>query len=70
MHQCEWQAVATELAVALRPYTLFREARIVDGRMVVDCAVPGTTLGLARRALDAYADRLFRDSHDEWSSAA
>ncbi len=46
-----WREIATALAGALRPYTLFREQRVLDGRTVVETAVPGSTLRAAREAL-------------------
>lgn len=47
-----WREIANALATALRPYTLFREQRVIDGRIVVETSVPGSTLTLAREALD------------------
>ncbi len=38
-----WREIANSLAGALRPYTLFREQRVIDGRIVVETAVPGST---------------------------
>ncbi len=46
-----WREIATALAGALRPYILFREQRVIDGRIVVETAVPGSTLRAAREAL-------------------
>jgi hypothetical protein len=51
----EWRTVANALADALRPYTLFREQRVEDGRIVVETRVPGTTLTKGSRALDRLA---------------
>ena len=47
----EWREIATALAGALRPYTLFQDQRVIDGRIVVETAVPGSTLRAAREAL-------------------
>ncbi len=46
-----WREIANALTGALRPYTLFREQRVIDGRIVVETAVPGSTLRAAREAL-------------------
>jgi hypothetical protein len=50
-----WRELANELAGALRPYTLFREQRVQDGRIVVETRVPGSTLRAARTALEHLA---------------
>lgn len=47
-----WREIANELAQALRPYTLFREQTVEDGRIVVHTRVPGSTLRAGRDALD------------------
>ncbi len=47
-----WREIANALASALRPYTLFREQPVIDGRNVVEIAVSGSTLRAAREALD------------------
>lgn len=47
-----WREIANALAGALRPYTLVREQRVIDGRIVVETTVPGLTLRAAREALD------------------
>ena len=47
----EWRQIASALAEALRPYTLFREQQIRDGRIVVETAVPGSVLRAGREAL-------------------
>ncbi len=46
-----WREIANALAGALRPYKLVREQRVIDGRIVVETAVPGSTLRAAREAL-------------------
>jgi len=46
-----WREIVNALAGALRPYTLFREQLVIDGRIVVETAVPGSTLRAAREAL-------------------
>lgn len=58
-----WQVIAVALAGALRPYTLFREQRIEDGRIVVDTTVPGSTLTAAREALDRLARQVAIESY-------
>jgi len=52
-----WREIANALAEALRPYSLFREQRVEDGRIVVETRVPGATLRKARKAREAL-DRL------------
>ena len=49
-----WREIANALATALRPYTLFREQRVIDGRIVVETAVPGAALRAAREVLDRW----------------
>jgi len=46
-----WREIANALATALRPYTLFGAQRVIDGWIVVETAVPGSTLRAARKAL-------------------
>jgi len=58
-----WREIANALAGALRPYTLFRDQSIKDGRIVVETAVPGSTLSAARAALDALARQVAIESH-------
>lgn len=58
-----WREIANALAGALRPYTLFREQRIVDGRIAVDTAVPGATLRVAREALDGLSRQVAIESY-------
>jgi len=36
-----WREIANALVGALRPYTLFREQRVIDGRIVVETGCPG-----------------------------
>lgn len=47
-----WREIANDLAGALRPYTLFKEQAVEDGRIVVRTRIPGSTLSRARQALD------------------
>jgi len=58
-----WREIANDLATALRPYTLFREQRVRDGRIVVETAVPGSTLRVAREALDRLARQVAVESY-------
>lgn len=58
-----WREIAAALAGALRPYTLFREQRIKDGRIVVETAVPAGTLTGAREALDSLARQVAVESY-------
>lgn len=58
-----WREVATALAVALRPYTLFREQRVEDDRVLVDVTVPVATLRQAQQALDDLAGLVAEESH-------
>jgi hypothetical protein len=58
-----WREIANALAGALRPYTLFREQRVVDGRIIVETAVPGPTLRAAREALDRLARQVATESY-------
>ena len=58
-----WRQIASELAAALRPYSMFGEQRINNGRIVVESAVPASTLGAATAALDRLARQLVRESH-------
>jgi hypothetical protein len=51
-----WREIANDLARALRPYTLLRDMRVKDHRIVVETSVPGSTLRSAREALDSYRD--------------
>lgn len=46
-----WREIANELTEALRPYALFQEQRVPDGRIVVETRVPGATLHKASAAL-------------------
>lgn len=39
-----WREIANDLASALRPYSLFRDQVVQDGRIVVETRVPGATL--------------------------
>ncbi len=58
-----WREIANDLATALRPYTLFREQRVKDGRIVVETAVPGSTLKQAREALDRLGRQVAVESY-------
>jgi hypothetical protein len=58
-----WREIANDLAAALRPYTLFRERRVEDGRIVVDTRVPGPTLKAAREALDRLGRQVAIESY-------
>jgi hypothetical protein len=58
-----WREIANDLATALRPYTLFREQRVKDGRIVVETAVPGSTLTCAREALDRLGRQVAVESY-------
>jgi len=58
-----WREIANALAGALRPYTVFREQRVIDGRSVVETAVPGSTLRAGREALDRLRRQVTIESH-------
>lgn len=58
-----WRQIANALAEALRPYTLFREQRLVDGRIVIESSVPGSTLRAGRQALDLLARQVAVESY-------
>jgi len=58
-----WREIANALAGALRPYSLFREQRVCDGRIVVETRVPGSTLRKAREALDRLARQVAVESY-------
>lgn len=58
-----WREIANALAGALRPYTLFREQRVEDGRIVVETRVPGSTLQAAREALDRLGRQVAVESY-------
>lgn len=58
-----WREIANDLAGALRPYTLLREQRVRDGRIVVETAVPGSTLSAARRALARLGEQVATESY-------
>ena len=71
-----WREIANELASALRPYTLFGDMVVRDGRIVVETRVPGATLTAARAALDRLAAQVARESYrqvglaDHWNEPA
>jgi hypothetical protein len=58
-----WREIADALGRALRPYTLFRDQCIKDGRIVIETAVPGSTLASAREALDRLARQVATESY-------
>jgi len=58
-----WCEIANDLAGALRPYTLFRDQRVKDGRIVVETAVPGSTLTKARAALERLGRQVAIESY-------
>jgi hypothetical protein len=58
-----WREIANDLATALRPYTLFREQRVRYGRIVVETAVPGSTLRVAREALQRLGRQVAVESY-------
>lgn len=60
-----WRSIANGLAGALRPYTLFREQRVHEGRIVVETRVPGATLHKSTAALRAYARQVAIESYRE-----
>lgn len=60
-----WREIANSLCGALRPYSLFREQRVIDGRIVVETRVPGATLHQATAALKAYARQVAIESYRE-----
>jgi hypothetical protein len=60
-----WREIANDLAGALRPYSLFREQRVEDGRIVVHTRVPGSTLRSAREALERLGRQVAIESYRE-----
>lgn len=63
-HSCtEWHEVANDLAAALRPYTMFREQMLKEGRLVVETAVPAVTLSNAHAALERFAEHVYMEQH-------
>lgn len=58
-----WRQIADALAGALRPYTLFREQRVIDGRIVVETVVPGSTLRAGREALERLGRQVAVESY-------
>ncbi len=60
-----WQKIADALAGALRPYSLFREQGVEDGRIVVHTRVPGSTLRAAREALNGLGRQVAVESYRE-----
>lgn len=59
----QWREIANDLAAALRPYSLFGDMVVRDGRIVVQTSVPGATLTAARGALDRLAAQVARESY-------
>lgn len=57
-----WRTIANDLAGAVRPYTMFREQRVEEGRVVVESRVPGSTLTAARAALDLLGRQVATES--------
>jgi hypothetical protein len=60
-----WRDLANELAGALRPYSLFRDQAVEDGRIIVHTRVPGATLYTAAKALDRLARQIAIESYRE-----
>ena len=60
-----WREIANALAGALRPYSMFREQTVEDGRIVVHTRVPGSTLGAAREALELLGRQVAIESYRE-----
>ena len=58
-----WREIAIALAAALRPYTLFTEQRVEEGRIVVDTRVPGPTLRAASDALERLGRQVAVESY-------
>lgn len=58
-----WREIANALAGALRPYSLFREQRVEDGRIVVETHVPGSTLRRASEALERLGRQVAIESY-------
>lgn len=58
-----WRDIANALAEALRPYSLFREQRVEDGRIVVETRVPGSTLRKAGEALERLGHQVAIESY-------
>jgi len=61
----EWREIANDVAEALRPYTMFREQVVRDGRIVVITHVPGRTLTKANDALDRLGHQVRIESYRE-----
>lgn len=60
-----WREIANALAGALRPYSMFREQTVEDGRIVVHTRVPGSTLRAAREALELLGRQVAIESYRE-----
>jgi hypothetical protein len=58
-----WREIANGLASALRPYSLFRDQVVRDGRIIVETRVPGATLSKARDALDRFGRQVALESY-------
>ena len=60
-----WRAITNDLAGALRPYTLFGQMTVEDGRCVIHTRVPPPTLRRAQEALQRLAREVARESYRE-----
>lgn len=60
-----WREIANDLAGTLRPYSMFREQSVEDGRIIVHTRVPGSTLHTARKALDRLGRQVAIESYRE-----
>lgn len=58
-----WREIANALAGALRPYALFTEQRVEQGRIVVETRVPGITLHKASAALERLGRQVAIESY-------
>lgn len=58
-----WREIANDQAGALRPYSLFREQRVEQGRIVVETRVPGATLHKASAALKRLGHQVAIESY-------
>lgn len=60
-----WRDIANDLAGALRPYSLFKEQQVEDGRIVVHTRVLGSTLRAASEALERLGRQVAIESYRE-----
>ncbi len=58
-----WRDIANDLAAALRPYSLFGDQRVQDGRIVVQTSVSPSTLRDALEALERLARQVAIESY-------